>query len=533
MKRKLSNGSRFRHPTLERAQEVDNVVPFASLQAKLNKSKSSNSGSAVHWFRTKDLRAEDNVGLTAAAKRAEKHGSSLFTIFVFNREELRSHGVGNNRNAFMLQGLKALKEQLKKQGIPLAVKSCKSTKETVDIIADFMKETGSLTLFANFEYEYDEIMRDIQVVDRFQENDMDFQLLHDQTILEPGSLTTSTHSPRKVFTPFWNDWVPAVNKLDLSLLPVPKQPGTSVDEKFFNSKDEADIFDTKLDTSLEKLWPAGHDSGIEKLNHFIDKKIDRYGNERSTPAKDCVSRLSPYFALGFISAREALVAIKERKNVKSFGTSTNGVDSWVRELAFREFYRQIVAVVCPHIVMNVPMSLKLNNVEFVDVESEEGKDSWDRWVSGTTGYPFVDAGMRQLNSEGYMHNRLRMNVASYLKMTMLLDYRLGANYFANHLLDWDCCNNMFGWDPSLTVFNPVLQAEKCDPAGNYIRKWIPELRNVFGKAIFDPYHRMQPKEFEKLGYPAPQERQKDLQDCKKRALERYKRAYGKIKQEEQ
>ncbi|KAL8869016.1 MAG: hypothetical protein Q9198_007997 [Flavoplaca austrocitrina] len=133
--------------------------------------------------------------------------------------------------------------------------------------------------------------------------------------------------------------------------------------------------------------------------------------------------------------------------------------------------------------------------------------------------PFVDAGMRQIRHEAYMHNRLRMNVSSYLYCNLLLDYRRGERYFAETLIDWDFNNNTQGWEPSYTVFNPVSQAEKNDPEGEYIREWVPELRGVKGKAVFDPFHRLEKSEFEKLGYP---KHHVDWKETKERCIERFK-----------
>lgn len=168
----------------------------------------------------------------------------------------------------------------------------------------------------------------------------------------------------------------------------------------------------------------------------------------------------------------------------------------------------------PHTAMNMPQNLKFDFVRW-----EEDDEGYKRWEEGTLGVPFVDAGMRQIKHEAYMHNRLRMNVSSYLYCNLLINYRRGERYFAETLIDWDLSNNTQGWEPSYTVFNPVSQAEKNDPDGEYIRKWVPELKDAKGKAVFDPYHRLPKEEFEKLGYPAPYV---DWSKTKARAIERFK-----------
>ena len=157
--------------------------------------------------------------------------------------------------------------------------------------------------------------------------------------------------------------------------------------------------------------------------------------------------------------------------------------------------------------------------EYTNVAWEYSDPNFEAWKTGRTGYPIVDAAMRCMNTTAYMHNRLRMNVSSYLYCNLLLDYRRGERYFAETLIDWDLSNNTQGWEPSFTVFNPVSQAEKNDPEGDYIRKWVPELRGVKGKAIFAPYQRLSKKEFEKLGYPKPHV---DWKKTKARCMERFK-----------
>jgi deoxyribodipyrimidine photo-lyase len=155
----------------------------------------------------------------------------------------------------------------------------------------------------------------------------------------------------------------------------------------------------------------------------------------------------------------------------------------VREVVFREFYRHIQCITT-HDAMNLPHNLKFDFIEWEDDEK-----GLEKWCEGRTGVPFVDAGMRQLREEAYMNNRLRMNTSSYLRANLLIDYRRGERLFAETLVDWDLSNNTQGWVPSYKVFNPVVQAEKCDLDGEFIRRWVPELKGVEGKAVFDAYNR--------------------------------------------
>jgi deoxyribodipyrimidine photo-lyase len=261
---------------------------------------------------------------------------------------------------------------------------------------------------------------------------------------------------------------------------------------------------------------------MKRLGEFLDKKVKTYADTRSTPYLDTSSRLSPYFASGLISMRETINTVLKHTTAsgKSVPSLPAGPAAWVRELVFREFYRHTTCAT-PHTSMNLPQNLKFDNVEW-----EEDDEGWKKWCDGTLGVPFVDAGMRQLKAEAWMHNRARMNTSSYLTANLLLDYRRGERFFAEHLVDWDLSNNTNGWQPSYTVFNPVTQGEKCDPDGDYIRKWVPELKDVKGKAVFDPATRLSKAEFEKLGYPRPHV---DYSESKARAVERYKEGIASAK----
>jgi deoxyribodipyrimidine photo-lyase len=367
----------------------------------------------------------------------------------------------------------------------------------------------------------------VKVLRSTQNKGLEFSLHHDQTVMEPGRLVTGAGKPMKIFTPYHGAWMQTV-KSDPSLLdtvPTPsKQPSSASKElkKHFDSKPPTPPptkqFAKEEDKDrIRKLWPAGHAAGLKRWKTFLHDKIEDYAATRSNPGKDSTSRMSAYFSAGVVSVREAMTELKKyNKNSADFtqGKTSAGVFSWVREIVFRELYRQ-TTMTTPHLVMNLPQNLKFNFVQWED--DEEG---WQKWKTGTTGVPLVDAGMRQLNTEAYMHNRARMNVSSYLYCNLLLDYRRGERYFAETLIDWDLSNNTQGWEPSYTVFNPTSQAEKNDPDGEYIRRWVPELRDVKGKAIFAPDKRLSDEDFESLGYPRPHV---DWHETKQRCLERFKR----------
>lgn len=514
----------LKHPSTKRAKEIDAHPPLDDLLERMNKQKEDpKPRNVLHWFRSKDLRAEDNRALAAASKKAREGAGLLVTCFLWSPKDTEWHGTSPARTDFMLESLRLLQDQMHALDIPLVILVAEKRGEKGAKMLDFIKEQDVSHVFANIEYEVDELRRDINVMENLNEG-ASFHLMHDQTVMEPKALKSGSGGPMKVFTPYHKAWLAEVAK-DPSLLDVVDLPAAN-DKKakteckaLFNSQipplpDAKQFSSAKEQTRMRKLWPAGHQAGMDRLRNFLDTKVQTYKRDRSTPAADGSSRLSPYFASGVISVREALqTALDANNDGDDFGSGDAGIGSWVREVVFREFYRHML-VITPHDSMNLPHNLKFDFVQWED--DEEG---WQKWCEGKTGMPFVDAGMRQLREEAYMHNRLRMNTSSYLRTNLLIDYRKGERFFAENLVDWDLSNNTQGWEPSYTVFNPVAQAEKCDPQGEYIRKWVPELKDVEGKAVFDPFHRLSKKEFEKLGYPAPHV---DFKQSKDRCMQRYK-----------
>lgn len=582
----------LKHPSTKRAKEIDGPDnPYQALTTRVAEADADASGvqargAVLHWFRSKDLRIEDNRALHAASSKAREARSPLLACFLFSPADLEWHGTSPARVDFMLESLRRVQEQLADLDIPLVPLTAEDRGSKAARLLDFVRAHDVSHVYANMEYEVDELRRDLDLLDRLaQEKEARrLVLLHDQTVVVPGALTTRAGGPLKVFTPYHKAWLAEV-AAQPELLDT--RPPPQANDKKARSRLADDLFGRPLPAPpaskrftsdaerdrLRALWPAGHAAGADRLRRFLDDKVATYAERRSAPADDNASRLSPYFAAGVLSVREALVAARPHNDDSVDFAGSSGVAAWVRELVFREFYRHLMTVT-PHDGMNLP-----HNLKFAFVEWEDDDEGWRKWCEGRTGVPFVDAGMRQLNHEAYLHvsrktltnlspipyplstllsaclwcaavwpprlecaplaggvgkieadrrvcarvcnlqNRARMNVASYLRTNLLLDYRRGERYFAEHLVDWDLCNNTQGWEPSYTVFNPVTQAERHDPRGDYIRRWVPELRAVEGKAVFDPYHRLDRAAFKELGYPEPHV---DFQETKARCVQRYK-----------
>ncbi|KAJ9606950.1 hypothetical protein H2200_008961 [Cladophialophora chaetospira] len=532
-KRGTSDHPEQNHPSTKRAKEVDAPeTPYQELRSLLDGQESVESTKRVlHWFRSKDLRIHDNRALNAASQFAKESKAPLLCAYLNCPAEFIWHGTSPARTDFICENLSLMHSELKKLDIPLVFLEASERDEIVPTIVKFIRENDISHVFANYEYEIDELRRDIKVMKdassgNSKSKGFHLSFHHDQTAREPGTMMTAGGKAMKVFTPYHKAWLGEVKsnpELIETVAPPSKNPAEAKKElkSFFNSAapkppKEKQFASNEERDRIRKLWPAGHKAATDRLAHFLDDKIAEYAATRSNPAKDSTSRMSAYLSAGVISVREILTAVSKRNN-NSTDFSQSGCDvgmaSWVRELVFRELYRQ-TTVETPHTSMNMPQNLKF---DFVNWEDDD--EGYKRWEEGTLGVPFVDAGMRQIKHEAYMHNRLRMNVSSYLYCNLLIDYRRGERYFAETLIDWDLSNNTQGWEPSYTVFNPVSQAERNDPEGEYIRKWLPELRDVKGKAVFDPYHRLDKKEFEKLGYPEPYV---DWHETKQRCMERFK-----------
>ncbi len=251
------------------------------------------------------------------------------------------------------------------------------------------------------------------------------------------------------------------------------------------------------------LWPSGEKIAYERLEHFIADKIFTYHTQRDLPFLDSTSRLSPYLALGMISAKTCFLSALTA-NSYELDTGNQGVLTWMSELIWREFYRHILIAV-PRVCMNQPYKPETKNLQW-----EKDQSLLKKWQQGQTGFPLVDAAMRQLNLTGWMHNRLRMVTAMFLSKNLFLDWRLGEKYFASHLIDFDFASNNGGWQwsastgtdavPYFRIFNPLSQSERFDQTGNFIREYCPELKDFDDRSIHDPY-KYQPLIASQSGYP--------------------------------
>ncbi len=389
------------------------------------------------WFR-RDLRLEDNVGLTAALQSGRK----VVPLFIFDDEILSELDPEDARVTFIYQRLEAIHNELKKYGSGLL---CLKGKP-LDIWKQLLDRFNIEAVYTNRDYEPYARRRDRDVFDLLKESGIVMHTFKDQVIFEIDEVLKADGAPYTVFTPYRNAWM----RLFVQPAPLPVVN-----------------FDNFLqqDIAFPKLGEIGFQTSTIRVPDFTLEHLDEYALVRDYPALDQTSHLSTHLRFGTVSVRDIIRGL--RREHKSF----------MNELIWREFFMQILY----HFPKVVQSSFR---PKYDAIRWRNNEEEFKRWCNGTTGYPMVDAGMRELNKTGLMHNRVRMVTASFLCKHLLIDWRWGEAYFAQKLLDYDLSANNGNWQwaagtgcdaaPYFRVFNPTEQQKKFDPDMVYIRKWIPE-----------------------------------------------------------
>jgi len=368
-------------------------------------------------------------------------------------------------------------------------------------------ETKADVIFAEEDFTPYARKRDSEI-----EHHLPLQLVSGQTVYHPNAILKADGKPYTVYTPFskvWKAKLPA----KINLYPVPERINTPVRIK----SEPLPPFKSN------PLFPAGEKEALVRLEEFLFKKIYSYGEDRNRMDLDGTSSLSPYLRFGMLGLRQAVNAA--RPSTFDLRPSTSkGTETWLNKLIWREFYIQIL--------YHFPyVSRTAFNPLLANIPWRNDKDEFQAWKEGRTGIPIVDAAMRQLKEIGWMHNRARMIVASYLVKDLLIDWRWGEAWFMENLLDGDIAANNGGWQwtagtgtdaaPYFRVFNPILQSAKFDPNGDYIRSWVRELRGMDAKDIHAPWE----KAIKVKGYPEHPIIERD----KERTLQAYKLSKESIK----
>ncbi|PHH79647.1 hypothetical protein CDD80_4132 [Ophiocordyceps camponoti-rufipedis] len=491
--------------------------------------------SVVHWFKT-DLRLKDNRALAMASEKAKSAGVPLICIYLVSPQDYEAHLMAPIRVDFVLRTLDVLRRDLARLDIPLYVETIDKRKKLPGRIMELMEEWGSNHLFANMEYEVDELRREARLVRELSEVGKSLIVVHDTCVVKPGRIWATTGRQFSIYTHWFLNWRKILHSepgwLELSDPPA-KNPDSA--RKRFKKLFDCPIPEAPQNKRLSAedkerfsaLWPCGEHAAAERLAKFCQERIGKYHEKRNIPADDGTSSLSVHLASGTISSRTCVRTARDFNTTKKLDGGNQGIATWISEVAWRDFYKHVLAA-WPHVCMNKPYKLRYSKIEW-----SYDEEHFAAWCEGRTGFPIVDAAMRQLNGIGYMHNRCRMIVASFLAKDLLIDWRKGERYFMEHLVDGDFASNNGGWgfsasvgvdpQPYFRIFNPLLQSEKFDPSGEYIRKWVPELKDLDNKQIHDPYGRSGAAKAKKSGYPKPLV---DHRQMRIRTLEKFKVAPG-------
>ena len=415
---------------------------------------------ALVWFR-RDLRISDNTALHQACARK----LPIVPVFIFDPLLLSEKKGASRRTAFLLASLKSLGDNLAALGAPLILKRG----DPIKTLSALAKEVGAKTLFFNKDIEPYSRSRDEKVVVMGAELGIEVVPCDDLLIHPPGAIQRAVGGPYTVFTPFSNTWLA---KPPHDPLPRPAQLETVAGAKGISLPA---LDELGLEPCAISLPAAGEKAAQELLRSFVAKKIQHYQTTRNFPFEDSTSRLSPHLRFGTLSPRTVLAAAR-RARVDD-PKAKKQIDVFISELIWRDFYKQILWEF-PHVVSGA------FRPAYDKIEWENRKDRFQAWCEGQTGYPIVDAAMRQLNQTGWMHNRLRMIVSSFLTKDLLISWQWGERYFMEKLFDGDLAANNGGWQwaagtgtdaqPYFRIFNPASQAEKFDPEGKFIAQYVPE-----------------------------------------------------------
>lgn len=460
------------------------------------------------WLRS-DLRIHDNSALAAAAAKGP-----VVAVFLRSVAQWQTHGHGATKIAFWARSVAALKASLNGLNIPLLHRDIDHYDEAAQVLLDIAREHQITQLHFNYEYALNEQRRDQSVLDAFQQAEITVQGHHDAVAFAPGSLLTGKGDYYGVFTPFSKAWHKQVTAQQLALRDTPGvQPPLAIDSDPLPAPPSLDN-----DPVDKRLWPAGEEAASDNLERFLRFRGRHYKQQRDFPNVRGTSELSPYLALGMISYRQCLQAVMS-ENSGHLADGDAGLTSWVNELIWREFY-QHVAVGFPQVCRHQPFQEHTKQLRWRDDDK-----GFQAWCEGRTGYPIVDAAMRQLVTTGWMHNRLRMVTAMFLSKHLLIDWRRGEAFFMRHLIDGEFCANNGGWQwaastgtdaaPYFRIFNPTTQSTRFDPEGEFIGHWLPELRSLPKKARHAPPQDM----LNPTDYPAPIV---DHKAARQRALDAFK-----------
>jgi deoxyribodipyrimidine photo-lyase len=449
----------------------------------------------LFWHR-RDLRLSDNIGLS----NARRHSPKVVGVFCLDPGILDREDVAPARVAYLLGCLQELARNYQKNGSQLLI----IRGEPPQVLPNLAVTLEAKAVFFNLDVEPYARQRDRAVISVLQEQSIEVETFWDQLLHAPGEVLTLAQQPYTVYTPFWKNWSQV-----LKASPVSLEPLQGLDEREMNRAQKAGGINLPTLAALGFSWnhplplDPGESAALSRLEVFCQDMIDDYEEDRNFPALDRTSHLSAALKFGAIGIRTVWTATVTAIEVCRSDETRESVETWQKELAWREFYQ--------HCLYFFPqLATGPYRQEFEGFPWENNEDHFQAWCEGKTGYPIVDAAMRQMNETGWMHNRCRMIVASFLTKDLMINWQRGERYFMQRLYDGDLAANNGGWqwsassgmDPKpLRIFNPATQAQKFDPEGEYIRQWLPELSSVETADLLSG--RISHLDRYRCGYPEP------------------------------
>lgn len=432
------------------------------------------------WFRS-DLRLADNPALTAAVRR----GGPVIPVFIWAPDDEGAWPPGGASRWWLHQSLAALGRSVAKAGSRLILRSGRAG----EVLPELVRETGARAVFWNRRYEPAIIARDTALKESLRTAGLEVESGNASLLFEPWSVANKAGRPFQVFTPFWRHCLtqaePPAPLPAVTALPAPRRWPGSLDLAALELEPRIDWAG-----GLRREWTPGEAGAAGRLGTFCARAFEDYGTQRDRPDRAGTSRLSPHLHFGEISPRQVWHALRGKAAGRGASAEAWRTSQFVAEVGWREF--------AYHLLHHFPHTPEAPlRAEFAAFPWRRDAAFLRAWQRGETGYPVVDAGMRELWGSGWMHNRVRMIVASFLVKDLLIDWREGARWFWDTLVDADLAANTLGWQwtagcgadaaPYFRVFNPVSQGEKYDPEGAYVRRWVPELAKLPAAWIHRPW----------------------------------------------
>lgn len=521
---KFNNGKRIRHIHL-----INQYIASQKYDGSYR--------TIIHWFRS-DLRVTDNKAFSRAIEILEQVKRNnvdckILALFIINETDWEAHLESEFKLRLLFEALASLKVTLSKLHIPLLVRKynpdCPSLSNSYRFATWFkdncheISPDKSILVTVNAQYENDEACRDLKI-SKLVDSNFSFLLEHDLCVVEPGRLKTQNQTQYTVFKPWYNKWCSWLENQKLTTTLIKTY---NIERRPYNEEKICDIGNsssqlnglTAFKNNKRKfmLGEAGEVNAAKILNRFLETKVKQYNNDKDLLYIEGSSHLSGFISLGILSPRiiiNEVYRLNNRKLVAPNLRDNNSLENFIKELAWRDFYKHALCN-WPYISMDLPFNLSYN-----DMKWDNNIENFKRWCYGETGIPIVDAIMRKLLSDGYINNRARMITSSFLCKNLLIDWKWGERWFRNHLIDCDLSSNVCGWgyssstgidaQPFFRIFNMTLQSKKYDSQGNFIRKWVKELKNT--ENVHDPSSTIE-------GYYAPIV---DLKQSRERALEAYR-----------